>query len=128
MSDLHAIAAVNNEFHPDERSLFTAGLCYIMNIFNYSTFSRLLSTTAYVFRFTYNSRSSGNKQTGPITSTELGNARKAWIKDCQKEIYWKELSSITGTHSTTVKAANTSKTAPTLSRQRRHSVVWWINP
>ena len=68
-----------------------------MNISNYSTFSRLLSTTAYVFRFTYNSRRPGNKQTGPITSTELGNARKAWIKDCQKEIYWKELSSITGT-------------------------------
>ena len=111
MFDLHAIAAVSNEFHPDEQSPFTTGLCYIMNISNYSTFSRLLSTTAYVFRFTYNSRRPRNKQTGPITATELGNARKAWIKDCQKEIYWKELSSITGTPQ--------RKKQPTLVRQLR---------
>jgi len=34
-------------------------------------------------------------QTGPISAAELDKAKKLWISDCQKEVYWKEVTNLT---------------------------------
>jgi len=76
ISHLHAIAAVSNIFHPAPQTPFTTGLRYVINISNYSTLNRLLVVTAHVLRFIYNLRHPRQRCTGPISATELNNARK----------------------------------------------------
>ena len=99
VSHLHAVAAaaISDEFQPREKPPFTPGLHQIISVSNHSTLSHLLATTAYVRRFIFNLRNLGCKYTGPLTATEMDIARTAWIRDCQREVYWKELSSLTST-------------------------------
>ena len=111
VSHLHAVAAVSNEYQVQERSPYTTGLHKIINILNFSTLNRLLSATAYVFRFISNSHTPKCKQTGPLTANEMNTAKIAWVRDCQRAVYWKELSSLTG--------ISQNKKQPLLIRQLR---------
>ena len=97
VSHLHAIAAVSDIFQPETQTPFTTGLRYVFNISNYSRLNRLLVVTAHVFRFIYNLRHPRQQCTGPISVTELDRARKSWIGDCQKEVYWREITNLVST-------------------------------
>jgi len=109
VSHLHAVAAISDDFQPQKQSPFTTGLHHTISVSNYSTLSHLLATMAYVRRFIFNLCNPGCKLTGPLSDTELNNARTAWVTDCQREVYWKELSSLTST--------TQSKKRPPLVRQ-----------
>ena len=111
VSHLHAVAAVSDEFQSQERSPFTTGIHQIFNILNYSKLNRLLSATAYVFRFIFNLLNPKCKLTGPLTANEMNTARIAWVRNCQRVVYWKELASLTGT--------SQNKKQPLLIRQLR---------
>ena len=111
VSDLHAVAAVSDEFQSQERSPFTTGKHQIFNILNYSKLNRLLSATGYVFRFIFNLLNPKCKLTGPLTANEMNTARIAWVRNCQRTVYWKELASLTGT--------SQNKKQPLLIRQLR---------
>ncbi|XP_065917809.1 uncharacterized protein [Dysidea avara] len=111
ISHLHAIAAVSDTFQPEIQTPFTTGLHHVLNISNYSTLNRLLLITVHVLRFIFNLRHPGHRQTGPISATELDKARKLWINDCQKAVYWREITNLTST--------SPSKKRLTLVRQLR---------
>ena len=52
ISHLHAVAAVSNEFTPHDHTPPNKGLHCIIKVSDYSTLHKLLTVTAYVYRFT----------------------------------------------------------------------------
>ena len=55
-----------------------------------------LAVTAYMFRFITNSKKPKQKRvTGPLTPSEQHIALTTWVKQCQEEIYSRELMSLT---------------------------------
>ena len=97
ISHLHAVAAVSDEFIPSEQTPHNIGLRYIIKVKDYSTLHKLLTVTAYVYRFVLNLRNPQAAKKDPITARELHHARKQWIKDCQQETYWHEIQNISPT-------------------------------
>ena len=96
ISHLHTIAAASDTFQPETQTPFTTELHHVLKVSNYSTLILLL-ITAYVLRFIFNLRHHKKQQTGPILATELDKARKLWISDSQKEVYWREATNLTST-------------------------------
>ena len=86
-------AAVATEFVPTERTPPDIGLHAIISIDRYNTLGKLLAVTAYVFRFTDNSRVV-QKRSGPITADELTRARFQWVKDTQQAVYRREINNL----------------------------------
>ena len=72
----------------------------IINLSNYSSLDKLIAIAAYVYRFISNLKS-GNTQHGPLSATELYQAKMYWIKDCQQQVYGNILSTLLSSPFTT---------------------------
>ena len=96
-----AATATAEEFTPITPSQVTNGLHCIINLSNYSSFDKLIAITTYVYRFITNLKSPSKKQHGPLTATELYQAKMCWIKDCQQQVYGKEITNLLSSSSTT---------------------------
>ena len=97
ISHLHAVAAVSNEFTPHDHTPPNKGLHCIIKVSDYSTLHKLLTVTAYVYRFVFNLRNRQVAKKDPITASELHYTRKQWVKDCQQETYWREIQNLSST-------------------------------
>ena len=62
-----------------------------VDISRYSNINRLLAVTSYVLRFVHNLHKVQHRVFGPLSSTELANARRHLIKGIQGLTYRKEL-------------------------------------
>ena len=78
----------------ESTTIQTNGLCQLVNIDKYSNLTKLFSVTAFVLRFTRNCRNPNIKFTGPITPAELTQAHLMWIRECQQEIFDKEITNL----------------------------------
>ena len=85
---LQALAITSAVFIPNEKQNSTHGLHTIIDVTDHSTFYKLIAVTAYVMRFIHFSR--GNRNTGPLATAELQQAKHMWIKDCQRQVFSKE--------------------------------------
>ena len=94
ISHLHAVAAITDEFIPTEQAPFNMGLHCIIKVTDYSTLPRLLLITAFVYRFMFNLCHPQEQQISPIKAFEPHYVRKQWIKDCQNQVYWREISNL----------------------------------
>lgn len=86
---LQALAITSAVFNPNGKSHPTHGLHTIIDVTDYSTLHKLIAITAYVLRFVHCSR--GNRHSGPLTTAELQQAKHRWIKDCQHQVFSKEV-------------------------------------
>ena len=83
------------EFVPAEPTPPAVGLQCVISIDRYSTLSKLLTVTAYVFRFTDNLHvKPEQRQSGLISAEELNRVRIKWVKDTQKAVYWREINNL----------------------------------
>ena len=82
--ELHAAAAIAEEFIPQPVTHTVSGLPTLINIFDYSTLNRLLAVTAYTCRYINNLHKSRPKLGGPLTATELNSAQTKWVQACQE--------------------------------------------
>ena len=96
-----ATTTTTKEVTPTESIQETNGLHHIINLTNYSSLGKLIAVTAYVYRFITNLKSHGNNQQGPLTATELYQAKMHWLKDCQQQVYGKEISNLSSSPLTT---------------------------
>ena len=88
---LQAAAIKTSRFVPVTTS---PGLGQIMDLSNYSTLNKVLGVTAYVLRSVSNVKNKLNKTTGPLRATELHTAEMSWVKDCQKQVYYNEITNM----------------------------------
>ena len=59
----------------------------LIDIKHFSDYNRLLRVTAYVIRFTKNTRVKANKKLlGILSNEEMNAAKLLWFKDCQKDV------------------------------------------
>jgi len=91
--ELHAAAAIAQEFTPQPATPTASGLHAVINISDYSTLNRLLAVTAYTYRYLNNLHRSRPKLSGPLTATELSLAQTRWVQACQELVYPKEMAS-----------------------------------
>ena len=95
--EMQALAVTATSFSPSTNQQFsgTVHINCIIDIFTFSTLSRLLAVTSYVCRFIANCRKSPQeRETGPLTPSEQHHALTTWVKQCQEEIYSRELTSM----------------------------------
>ena len=91
LSSLLVAAPTATEFVPTMPNQPDVGLHCVISISCHSTFSKLLTVTAYVLCFALNLRTSPEqRQTGPVSAEELTLARLQSIKDTQQTVYWSE--------------------------------------
>ena len=77
----------------------STGLHHLIDLTRFSKLSKLLSVTAYVYRFIYNTRQpSSSQQTGPPTASELTQANLKWIQDIQHTVFFKEIANLQSGH------------------------------
>ena len=67
------------------------GIHKIVELYKYSTLTKLLCVTGYVLRFITNLRASTAKQTGPLSVEELNTAQFRWILNCQQQQFLREI-------------------------------------
>ena len=91
--ELHAAAAIAEEFTPQPAIHVVSGLHTVIDVSNYSTLNRLLVVTAYTYRYINNLHKSRPKLGGPLTATELSCAQIRWVQACQELVYPKEMAS-----------------------------------
>ena len=73
----------------------STGIQHLIDITKYSTLNKLLYVTAYICRFTHNTRQpSSSRQIGPLTSFELSQANLKWIYNTQQTVFSKEIANI----------------------------------
>ena len=96
-----AATATAEEFTPTKSTQEKLGLHCVINLSDYSSLDKLIATTAYVYRFVANLKFHGNNQTGPLTPSELYQAKMHWIKNCQQQVYWKEITNLSSSPSAT---------------------------
>ena len=114
--ELQALAVTATSFSPSATQQYasTIHINCIIDISNYSTLSRLLAVTAYMFRFITNSKKPKQKRvTDPLTPSEQYFALTTWVKQCQEEIYSRELMSLT----------NSTKRLPLVRQLRLHPCI-----
>jgi hypothetical protein len=85
---------------PPETTDTTSGIHLIIDTSRYSSLTKLLFVTAYVYRFLHNLRKDCQKVVGPISATETQAALKLWIANCQSLHYDNELANLTSSSST----------------------------
>ena len=59
-----------------------------------STLGKVLGITAYIWQFVSNIKNKLNRETGPLTATELHIAKMKWVKDCQQQVYYNEFTNM----------------------------------
>lgn len=75
------------------------GIQHLIDVTRFSKLSKLLSVTAYVCRFTHNTRqSNSSRRVGPLTPSELSQANVKWIHDTQQAVFAKEIANIQSRH------------------------------
>ena len=89
---LQALAITSATFTPKGKLNSTHGLHTVIDITNYSTLHKLTAVTAYVLRFMQHSM--GIRHSGPLTTTELQQAKHMWIKNCQHQVFSKEVANL----------------------------------
>jgi len=95
ISHLHAVAAMADEFTPEQGAPPDVGLHLVISVGRFSTLTKLLRVTVYVHRFIQALRHPGTSPKGlPLAAPELHKARMQWIRSCQHEVYWKEISNL----------------------------------
>ena len=73
----------------------TIHISSVVDITSYSKLHRLLAVTAYVYRFINNCKKSLQERvSGPLTPSEQHHALIIWVKQCQQEVYLKELTNL----------------------------------
>ena len=73
----------------------SVGLHHLIDLTRFRKLSKLLSVTAYLYRFIHNTRqSSSSQRTGPLTVSELTRANLKWIQDIQNSVFFKEMANI----------------------------------
>ena len=87
ISHLHPVAAIANEFVPDQGMPPNTGLHRIIPLTKYSLLRRLLSVTTYINRFIQTLRNKTQASKGPLAAVELDTARVQWIHSCQHKVY-----------------------------------------
>jgi len=95
--EMQALAVTATSFSPptNQQHSGTVHINCIIDIFTFSTLSRLLAVTSYVCRFIANCRKSPQeRETGPLTPSEQHHALTTWVKQCQEEVYSRELTSM----------------------------------
>ncbi|XP_065896204.1 uncharacterized protein [Dysidea avara] len=96
--ELQALAVTATSFSPSTTPQYagTLHINCIIDISNYSTLSRLLAVTAYVYRFISNCKKpQQERETGSLTPSEQHHASIIWVKQCQEEVYSRELVNLT---------------------------------
>ena len=94
---MQALAVTATSFTPSTTQQYsgTTRINYIIDISSYSTLSRLLAVTAYVCRFMTNCKTQQQeRETGPLTPSEQHHALITWVKQCQEEVYSREITSL----------------------------------
>ena len=66
----------------------SVGLHHLIHLTRFSKLSKLLSVTAYLYRFIHNTRQPSSSQTGSLTAPELARANLKWIQDIQHSVYF----------------------------------------
>ena len=69
----------------------SSGIHTIIPASNYSTLSRLIRVSAYIFRFIHNIKNPNNHKVGPLSSEELNESLLLWIYNCQHTSFHKEI-------------------------------------
>ena len=95
--ELQALAVVATTFTPSTgtRTQRTTNIDTLINISHYGVLSRLLRVTAHLYRFVNNCKKQQGRLTGPLTPSELHPALVIWVKQCQEEVYFNEITSLT---------------------------------
>ena len=95
LSPMVLAAAVATEFVPMKQAPPDLGLHCAISIDRHSSLTKLLSVTAYVYRFIDNLRTQPQQRLGgPVNAEELQRVSLRWIKDAQQSIYWKEINNL----------------------------------
>lgn len=100
---MQALAVTATSFNPSttQQCSDTTQIHCAIDIFGYSTLSRLLAVTAYVYRFITNCKTrQQDRETGPLTPSELHHALTTWVKQYQEEIYYREITNVNNPSST----------------------------
>ena len=95
--ELQALAVVATTFTPSTgtQTPSTTSIDTLITISHYSSLTRLLRVTAYLYRFINNCKKQQGRLTGPLTPSELHHALATWVKQCQEEVYSGEITSLT---------------------------------
>ena len=67
------------------------GIQMVIDLFKYSTLTKLLRVTGYVLRFISNLKDSTAKQNSPLSVEELNTAQFMWILNCQQQQFSREI-------------------------------------
>ena len=90
------VGAPATTLHKDVLNETMSGIHLIIDTSRY----KLLSVTAYVYRFLQNVRKDKPRIVGPISATEKQAALKLWIQNCQTLHYTSEIANLTSSSST----------------------------
>ena len=94
------VGAPATTLHKDVLNETMSGIHLIIDTSRYSSSAKLLSVTAYVYRFLQNVRKDKPRIVGPISATEKQAALKLWIQNCQTLHYTSEIANLTSSSST----------------------------
>lgn len=95
-----AAEATTEETTQTEPTEEPAGIHCIVDVFRYSTLTKLLTVTAYVLRFLKNLQNRESRQLGPLSAKERQQACNRWIQNCQGLTYAAEIANLLSRTST----------------------------
>ena len=87
ISHFHAVVAVTDEFTPTTEAAPTPSL--------HPHKLQHPRETTNSYSLLYKSSTQQNRKIGVVAASEIHDAKMKWIKTCQKQLYWKELSCLT---------------------------------
>ena len=70
------------------------GIHNLIKASNYSSLSKVLRVSAYVYRFIHNTKNPTNRRVGPLSVDETNKALTFWIYSCQHTTFHKEILNI----------------------------------
>ena len=94
------VGAPATTLHKDVLNDTMSGIHLIIDTSRYSSLAKLLSVTAYVYRFLQNVCKDEPRIVGPISATEKQAALKLWIQNCQTLHYNSEIANLMSSSST----------------------------
>ncbi|XP_064479221.1 uncharacterized protein LOC135392441 [Ornithodoros turicata] len=66
----------------------------ILNLNDYCSLDKIIRVTSWMYRFIQNARQREPKERGPLTTEELQQAERYWIKEVQEEVFSEELQAL----------------------------------